>query len=43
MLFSLDANVTAAHVIEHAPQAIPLCPNIAVSPENNQVWIKRRS
>jgi DNA-binding response OmpR family regulator len=34
MLFSLDANVTAAHVIEHAPQAIPLCPNIAVSPEN---------
>jgi hypothetical protein len=37
MLFSLDASVAVALVIEHAPQANPLCPNIAVNPGNKQV------
>lgn len=31
---------TASHsVIKRVPQASPFCPNIAVSPDNNQVWI----
>ncbi len=31
---------TAAHqVIKRVPQASPFCPNIAVSPENDEVWI----
>jgi hypothetical protein len=37
MRFSLDANLAIALIIEHAPQASPLCPNIAVNPGNNQV------
>jgi hypothetical protein len=40
---SLEANVTAAHVIEHAPRASPSFPNTAMSPETNRVWIKPRS
>src|SRR5262247_2722441 len=31
---------TASHqIIKRVPQASPFCPNIAVSPENNEVWI----
>ncbi|HYR87388.1 MAG TPA: YncE family protein [Terriglobia bacterium] len=31
---------TAAHsIIKRVPQASPFCPNIAVSPENDEVWI----
>jgi YVTN family beta-propeller protein len=31
---------TARHeIISHVPQASPFCPNIAVSPENDEVWI----
>jgi hypothetical protein len=43
MLFSLGANGAVALIIEHAPRARPLCPNIAASPENNRVRVKRRS
>lgn len=31
---------TASHqIVKRIPQASPFCPNIAVSPENNEVWI----
>ena len=31
---------TASHqIIKRVPQTSPFCPNIAVSPENNEVWI----
>jgi YVTN family beta-propeller protein len=31
---------TASHqVVSHLPQVSPFCPNIAVSPENDEVWI----
>jgi YVTN family beta-propeller protein len=31
---------TAAHeIVKRLPQASPFCPNIAVSPENDEVWI----
>jgi YVTN family beta-propeller protein len=31
---------TASHeIIKHVPQTSPFCPNIAVSPENDEVWI----
>jgi hypothetical protein len=36
MLFSLDASVAVALVIEHAPQASELCPNIAVTQGTNK-------
>ena len=40
---SLEANVTAAHVIEYAPRVGPSCPTTAMSPETNRVRIKPRS
>jgi hypothetical protein len=39
----LEANVTSEHVIQHPPEASPLCLNIVVSPANNQAGIKRRN
>jgi YVTN family beta-propeller protein len=36
----LDVIDVASHqVIKRVPQASPFCPNIAVSPENDEVWI----
>lgn len=36
----LDVIEVASHqVIKHIPQASPFCPNIAVTPENDEVWI----
>jgi YVTN family beta-propeller protein len=32
-------DVVAHRVIKRLPQASPFCPNIAVSPENDEVWI----
>jgi YVTN family beta-propeller protein len=32
-------DVTSNKVISRLPQASPFCPNIAVSPENDEVWI----
>src|SRR5438034_3857393 len=35
---------TASHqIIKRVPQSSPFCPNIAVSPENDEVWITLRS
>src|SRR5208282_872364 len=31
--------VASHQIIKRLPQASPFCPNIAVSPENNEVWI----
>jgi YVTN family beta-propeller protein len=31
--------VAAHHILQRLPQASPFCPNIAVSPENDEVWI----
>jgi hypothetical protein len=42
MLFSSGVPVAADHIIKHAAHQ-PLGPDIAASPENNRVWIKRRS
>ena len=32
-------DVTTRQVVKRLPQASPFCPNIAVSPENDEVWI----
>jgi len=32
-------DVTSHQVIKRLPQVSPFCPNIAVTPENNEVWI----
>jgi YVTN family beta-propeller protein len=32
-------DVTTHHLVKRVPQASPFCPNIAVSPENDEVWI----
>jgi YVTN family beta-propeller protein len=32
-------DVTSHQVVKRLPQASPFCPNIAVSPENDEVWI----
>jgi len=40
--FTLELTVveTASHqIVKRIPQASPFCPNIAVSPENDEVWI----
>src|SRR5215470_3256071 len=40
--FTLELAVidTASHqVVKRLPQLSPFCPNIAVSPENDEVWI----
>ena len=31
--------VASHQIVAHMPQASPFCPNIAVSPENDEVWI----
>jgi YVTN family beta-propeller protein len=31
--------VASHQIIKHLPQASPFCPNIAVSPENDELWI----
>jgi YVTN family beta-propeller protein len=35
-LFVID--VASHQILAHMPQASPFCPNIAVSPENDEVW-----
>jgi YVTN family beta-propeller protein len=32
-------DVVSHHIIRRLPQASPFCPNIAVTPENDEVWI----
>src|SRR5437016_14013686 len=32
-------DVTTHQILKRVPQASPFCPNIAVSPENDEVWI----
>src|SRR6202040_1126266 len=32
-------DVASHQIIKRVPQASPFCPNIAVSPENDEVWI----
>jgi YVTN family beta-propeller protein len=32
-------DVTSHRIVKRLPQASPFCPNIAVSPENDEVWI----
>jgi hypothetical protein len=32
-------DVTTHQIVKRMPQASPFCPNIAVTPENDEVWI----